>query len=110
MLFVKIISIFLALFLSSVVCADKYVLVEENKAKINHGNVSYVLNTYIVMFEQPYYITVEREDGEVVNLDAAEKMALKYIQPRGCTEPLERRGDLDQKNEEQTKVVIGVAC
>jgi hypothetical protein len=105
-------SLFASLFLVLDVSAHagEYVLVEENRAEVTHDEVLYVLNTYIVMFEQPYYITVERADGELVDLSVAEQMALEYIEPRGCTEPLVRREDLDQKNEMQTKIVIGVAC
>ena len=90
--------------------AGKYVLVEENRAEVSHDGAIYLLNTYIVIFEQPYYITVERTDGHIVDINVAEKIAVEYIKPRGCTQEPERRADLDQKNEKQTKVVIGVAC
>ncbi|MEQ3681608.1 hypothetical protein [Alcanivorax sp.] len=104
-------TLFSLLFCTSV-SADvgRYVLVEENTAEVNHAGVQYLLNTYIVMFEQPYYITVERVDEKVVDLEVAEKIAVEYIKPRGCTEPLKRRKDLDQKNDTETKIVIGVAC
>lgn len=90
--------------------SKRFVRVDENYKVIEKNGVNYIFNTYIVMFEQPYYITVERKDGLKVDLNTVEKMAIEYIKPRGCTTPLERRKDLDRHNKDMTKLVIGVAC
>ena len=90
--------------------AQTFVLVEENHAVIEKDGISYILDSYIIMFEQPYYILVRRADNEVVNKKLAEEIAVEYILPRGCTEPLVRRPELDRINEAKTQLVIGVAC
>ncbi|MBV7434585.1 hypothetical protein KRX19_06035 [Cardiobacteriaceae bacterium TAE3-ERU3] len=85
-------------------------LIDENHAEINRDGVSYVLDSYIVPFQRPYYITVKRTDGAVLTLQEAESIAVEYIAPRGCTSPLERRADLDQHNQDQTEWMIGISC
>lgn len=62
------------------------------------------------MFEQPYYILVQRKDKKPMVLSEVEPIAIEYILPRGCTVPLKRRADLDRKNEDSTKLLIGVVC
>jgi len=96
--------------ISTAALAKSLVLVEENHAELERDGVAYVLDSYIVMFEQPYYILVRRKDNQAVNAGVAEEVAIEYILPRGCTVPLERRPDLDRRNEDGTKLIIGVAC
>lgn len=85
-------------------------LIDENHAEINKNGATYVLDSYIVPFQRPYYITVKRTDGAALTLQEAESIAAEYIAPRGCTSPLERRTDLDQHNQDQTEWMIGIAC
>ena len=85
-------------------------LIKENHAEISKESATYVLDSYIVPFQRPYYITVERSDGLAMTQQEAESIAAEYITPRGCTTPLERRTDLDQHNQDQTEWMIGIAC
>ncbi len=89
---------------------NKLVLVEENRTNIEKGGVLYNLDSYIMPFQQPYYITVKRGDNKKLSLESAEKIAVKYIKPRGCTVPLVRRPDLDKSNANHTQWLIGVSC
>ena len=86
------------------------VLVKENHATITKADISYTMDSYIVMFQQPYYITVKRNDNKPITLTEASEVAEEYIQPRGCTEPLSRRPDLDKSNGDKTQWLIGVEC
>lgn len=104
------ILVIIAAFISTSAFAEKLVLVEENHAKIDKDGVTYIFDSYIVMFQQPYYILVQREDKKPMSLEQVEPIAIEYILPRGCTEPLKRRSDLDRNNEDNTKLLIGVAC
>ena len=103
-------AIVMSIFFVSIVLAGKLILVEENHAEIESAGITYILDSYIVMFEQPYYISIQRKDNQPIDAAIAEKIAVEYILPRGCTEPLKRRADLDKANEDSTKLVIGVAC
>ncbi|EAT13531.1 hypothetical protein HF888_08830 [Bermanella marisrubri] len=100
----------IAAFISTSVFSGDLVLVEENHAKIEKDGVIYIFDSYIVMFQQPYYILVQREDKKPINLEQVEPLAVEYILPRGCTGPLQRRPDLDQHNENNSKLLIGIAC
>lgn len=84
--------------------------VDENHAVLNHDGADYVLDSYIVMFQQPYYIHVRLKEGQPVDLAKAEAIAADYIKPRGCTQPLERRADLDRSNAGGTERVLGFQC
>ncbi len=86
------------------------ILVEENKAQIEKDGVVYILNTFIVAFEQPYYIFVERKDKGEIDFNKALEISKEYIKPRGCTAPLERRYDIDVAVPGKSAVVIGIAC
>ncbi|WP_139133781.1 MULTISPECIES: hypothetical protein [Pseudomonas] len=86
------------------------VLVKENHATIIRDGNSYILDSYIIPFQQPYYITVKRNDKKPISLTEASEVAEEYIQPRGCTEPLARRPDLDKSNADKTQWLIGVEC
>ena len=85
-------------------------MVKENHATISRSGNSYVLDSYIVMFEQPYYITVKRADNKSITLNEAAEIAVEYIKPRGCTSPLSRRQDLDKFTSDKTQWLIGVEC
>ncbi|KRG63753.1 hypothetical protein ABB26_11140 [Stenotrophomonas humi] len=84
--------------------------VDENHAELERGGKTYVLDSYIVLFEQPYYIHVRTKDGQALDAADAEAMAAEYIQPRGCTQPLERRKDLDRSNGDGSELVLGFQC
>ncbi|MNM30585.1 hypothetical protein D3C81_411480 [compost metagenome] len=84
--------------------------VDENHAELERAGRTYVLDSYIVLFEQPYYIHVRAKDGQALDATDAETLAAEYIQPRGCTQPLERRKDLDRSNGDGTERVLGFQC
>lgn len=88
----------------------KLSLVKENYAKISFNKIKYILNSYIVMFENPYYITIEREDKGAITYEEAINISIDYIKPRGCSSPLKRLPNLDKSNNEKTKWMIGISC
>lgn len=79
-------------------------------AKINQHGTTYLLDSYVVVFEQPFYIHVRTNDGQAIDLNTAQTLATAYIEPRGCTEPLVRRTDLDKSDDNHTEWIIGVSC
>ena len=85
-------------------------IVKENHAEITIDKVDYILDSYIILFQRPYYITVSRSDNAAIEKDIAVAVASEYIKPRGCTTPLSRRPDLDQNNADKTQWLIGVEC
>ncbi len=85
-------------------------LVKENHAELSFKGVKYILDSYIVMFENPYYITIEREDKAPIKYLDAIDISIDYIKPRGCTSPLKRLPELDQNNKHKTKWMIGISC
>ena len=85
-------------------------LVEENHAIISKNEKNYILDSYIIMFQQPYYITVKRDDNKPITLNEAAEVAIEYIKPRGCTTPLSRRQDLDKFTSDKSQWLIGVEC
>ncbi len=89
-------------------------LVDENHYVMSVGagkyTATYVLDSYIIPFEQPYYILVRQQNGKPFSKHAATVVALDYIQPRGCTQPLQRLEDLDKQNADGSAYLIGVAC
>lgn len=87
-----------------------WVKVDENHVEQEHAGRNYVLDTYIVMFQQPYYIHVRASDQQPLVTDDLLDMASEYIKPRGCTQPLERRGDLDRSSADRTELVLGFQC
>lgn len=84
--------------------------VEENHLVTKIGPDTYVLDSYIIPFQQPYYILIRKQDGTSFLKSTAESIAIDYIKPRGCTEPLKRRSDLDKQNADATQYLIGVSC
>lgn len=88
----------------------KFIWVEENHARIEEGGNSYILDTYVIPFRQPYNITIKSDDNNPINREEAVKIAVDYIKPRGCTQSLSRRRDLDQHYFVKTLWVIGVEC
>ncbi|MCR4942390.1 MAG: hypothetical protein K5978_06345 [Campylobacter sp.] len=89
---------------------NRLVLVDENHAEIKQNNRIYILDSYIIPFEQPYYIFVKSKDNKKFELDEVHDMAIEYIKTRGCTSPLKKREDLYMKNNEQTTFIIVVEC
>lgn len=85
-------------------------LVKENYAELSFDGIKYILNSYIVMMENPYYITIEREDKGKIEYQEAVNISIEYIKPRGCTSPLERIPSLDRYNTDKTKWMIGISC
>ena len=88
----------------------KLTLIKENHAVLKFKNVEYILDSYIVMFENPYYISIERKDKGIINHKDAINISIDYIKPRGCTSPLKRLPNLDKNNKEKTKWLIGISC
>jgi tetratricopeptide (TPR) repeat protein len=88
----------------------KLVLVKENHAVLKYDNIEYILDTYIVMFENPYYIKIERTDKKEISKEKAIDISLEYIKPRGCTSTIKRLPKLDKKNTNKTKWLIGISC
>ena len=84
--------------------------VDENYAAITVNKEVYVLDTYIITFQQPYYILVRKQDGKRFSNNIADVLAVSYIKTRGCTETLVRREDLDKSSSDSTQHLIGVAC
>ena len=87
-----------------------WVKVDENHAELEHAGRSYALDTYIVMFQQPYYIHVRSKDKQPLEAAELVEMAGEYIKPRGCTQPLERRSDLDRSSADNSELVLGFQC
>ncbi|MDR2365330.1 MAG: hypothetical protein LBD68_05680 [Zoogloeaceae bacterium] len=85
-------------------------LVKENHAEITKEGEIYVLDSYIVFFQRPYYILVRKSSNEPLTKDEASSIAVEYIKPRGCTTPISRRTDLDKSNTNRTQWLIGIEC
>jgi hypothetical protein len=84
--------------------------VEENHAEISHGGKTYILDSYIILFQRPYYVLVRESTHQPLTLIEAESIAIDYIKPRGCTTPISRRVDLDKFNLGKTQWLIGIEC
>ena len=84
--------------------------VDENHAAIEANQEFYVLDTYIIPFQQPYYILVRRQDGKRFSKNIADVLAVDYIKTRGCNQTLVRRSDLDKSTSDGSQHLIGVAC
>lgn len=84
--------------------------VEENHAEIVVNNKAYILDSYIVPFQRPYYVLVKAAAKNALTKSEAEAVAVEYIKPRGCTTPLSRRADLDRSSSDKTSWLIGVEC
>lgn len=89
---------------------SRLVLVSENHAEISKEGQTYILDTYIVLFQQPYYILVRKSSNQPITEDEALSIAVEYIKPRGCTAPPSRRADLDKSNIDKTQWLIGIEC
>lgn len=83
---------------------------DEYHANLEIAGQRYTLDAYIVMFQKPFYITVERDDRRAMTIDEAARVAEEYIKPRGCTDPLVRRADLDRSNADKTQWMVGIEC
>lgn len=84
--------------------------IDDNHAVLTVAPDTYLLDSFVVPFAQPYYILVRKQDGKPFIKHAAEVVAIDYIKPRGCTEPLVRRPDLDKQSADASHYLIGVAC
>ncbi|MCJ8326595.1 MAG: hypothetical protein MJK08_05775 [Campylobacterales bacterium] len=89
---------------------NKLTLVKENHAELTFKGVKYILNSYIVILKNPYYLTLEREDNAPIKYQATIETSIDYIKPRGCTSPLKRLPNLDRHSEDNTKGMIGISC
>ena len=85
-------------------------LVKENQAQITKNGATYSLDTYIVPFQQPYYVLVRQNPNKSMELSEAVSVATEYIKPRGCTAPISRRTDLDRSNPSKSQWLIGIEC
>ena len=90
--------------------ASRLSLVEENHAEITKEGQTYILDSYVVLFQRPYYILVRKSSNEPLTENEAASVAAEYIKPRGCTTPLSRRVDLDKSNANKTQWLIGIEC
>ncbi|MFK5974933.1 MAG: hypothetical protein QM493_00370 [Sulfurovum sp.] len=88
----------------------KLSLVKENHAIITYKGVKYVMDSYIIPFENPYYISVKRSDKKSIRRKEAIKVSKKYIKPRGCTSSLKHLPKLDRVSKNKTKWIIGISC
>lgn len=84
--------------------------VEENHADVTREGKRYTLDSYIVPFQQPYYVLVRSASNQPINKQEAASIAVEYIAPRGCTTPISRREDLDDANADETQWLIGIEC
>lgn len=92
----------------SIALDNNLIKVDENHYEtIINGN-KIILDSYIMPFQIPYYIVLKSENP--IKLSEAESIAIKYIEPRGCTSPLKRRTDLDKSNFDKTEWLIGIEC
>lgn len=85
-------------------------LVEENHAEVAKNGTMYVLDTYIVPFQRPYYVYVKQVANKSIENSEATAIAIDYIKPRGCTTPATRRPALDRSNSTKTQWLIGIEC
>lgn len=117
----KTIRSLIAVFLVSLVAAcatsgggaidtSRLSLVKENQAQITKNGTTYALDTYIVMFQRPYYVLVRQAPNKSMENGEAVAIATEYIKPRGCTTPISRRPDLDRSNSTKTQWLIGIEC
>lgn len=85
-------------------------LVEENHAEVTRGEQRYTVDSYIMPFQQPYYVLVRSAAHQPIKKQEAASIAVEYIAPRGCTTPISRREDLDDANADETQWLIGIEC
>ena len=85
-------------------------LVKENRAQTTKNGTTYDLDTYIVLFQRPYYVLVRQKSNKNMELSEAVSIATDYIKTRGCTTPISRRADLDRFNSTKTQWLIGIEC
>ena len=90
--------------------AANWVKVDENHAEMQRDGKRFLLDSYIVMFQQPYYVHVRTAAGDKLRVDDVEALVKEYIQPRGCTSPMVRDKKLDKQNADSTELVLGVLC
>lgn len=83
---------------------------KEYHTKISHQDRWYLLDSYVIPLEQPFYVHVRATDDTPIMKETAVSVAMDYITPRGCTEPPIRRPELDKTTNDQSEWIIGVAC
>lgn len=83
---------------------------DEYAGSIERDGVTYNVKVYIIPFEQPYYVSIQRQDGEVIDAENIVSIADEYIQEDWCTVPRERRPNLDRRFSGGTHYLIGIAC
>jgi len=88
----------------------KLTLIKENHAEVFKNNIKYIMDSYIVLMENPYYITIERKDNAPIVYKEAIDISSEYIKSRGCTSSLKLLPKLDKVNLDRTKWMIGVSC
>ncbi|MDP8162539.1 hypothetical protein QJU89_04480 [Pasteurella skyensis] len=86
------------------------ILVAENHLMLPFKGNTYMMDTYIVPFENPYYIRVLKKGKASITKKEAVEVSKYYIKPRGCTQPIKRMPDLDKYNTDKTKWLIGISC
>lgn len=89
----------------------KITLVKENHSELSFKGVSYILDRYIIMFDNnPYYISVQREDKASIKHQEAIDISIYYTKQKGCTSKLKRLPNLDKYYKDKTKWMIGISC
>ena len=88
----------------------KLTIVKENHAEVSKNKIKYIMDSYIVLMENPYYVTIEREDKSPISYKKAIEISVDYIKPRGCTSPLKLLPNLDKVSSDKTKWIIGISC
>ncbi len=88
----------------------KLTLVAENHLTLPFKGNTYMMDTYIVMFENPYYIRMLKQGRASITKEEAVEVSIYYIKPRGCTQPIIRLPELDKHNQDKTEWMIGISC
>lgn len=83
---------------------------KEYHSTITKDGRTYVLDSYVVPLEQPFYIHVRAMDTLPITLDNASKIASDYITPKGCTQAPVRNPNLDKSNNHKSEWIIGISC
>lgn len=84
-------------------------IVQENHMVITENTEQYTLDTYIRPFSRPYFIHIVKQNGTEINEMTALKIAKNYIQPRGCTTPIENE-QIIKKSADKSQLIIRLEC
>lgn len=88
----------------------KLTIIAKNHAIVIYNKIKYIMDTYVVMFENPYYVFIERADSKPITNKEAINISKDYIKDKGCTEPIKLMPNLNQHNRDNTMWIIGISC